>query len=86
MSDLEFKLKTLTPIWTGNVEMKCDRLHETGLIGSIRWWYEALVRGIECYDCDPRGGEGCQFNTKSFQKYKNLEASTYTFRLLSHRY
>lgn len=69
-----FKLKTLTPIWTGNVEMKCDRLHETGIIGSIRWWYEALVRGLDGYACDPTDGEGCQFDTKSFQKTGDLEA------------
>lgn len=76
MADLEFKLKTLTPIWTGNVEMKCDRLHETGIIGSIRWWYEALVRGLGGYACDPRSKEKeerCEFNTKNFQKNNNLE-------------
>ncbi|HHF52316.1 MAG TPA: type III-B CRISPR module RAMP protein Cmr1, partial [Candidatus Aminicenantes bacterium] len=39
------KIKTLTPIWTGGVGGRCDRLHETGIIGSLRWWYEAIVRG-----------------------------------------
>ena len=37
MEHLELKLKTLTPIWTGNVDQKYDRLHETGIIGSLRW-------------------------------------------------
>ncbi len=50
---LEINLKTLTPLWTGGVEQTCDRLHETGLIGSLRWWYEALVRGLGGYACDP---------------------------------
>jgi CRISPR-associated protein Cmr1 len=50
---LEIKLKTLTPIWTGGADGKCDRLHETGIIGSLRWWYEALVRGLGGYACDP---------------------------------
>jgi len=68
MSDLEFKLKTLTPVWTGGVEMKCDRLHETGIIGSIRWWYEALVRGLDGYACDPL--DGCKFNTEGYGKAK----------------
>ncbi|WP_348531079.1 type III-B CRISPR module RAMP protein Cmr1, partial [Methanothrix sp.] len=36
---LEIRLKTLTPLWTGGVDQTCDRLHETGLIGSLRWWY-----------------------------------------------
>jgi len=44
---MEIKLRTLTPLWTGGVEGTCDRVHETGIIGSLRWWYEAIVRGLE---------------------------------------
>jgi len=68
---MEFKLKTLTPIWTGGVEGKCDRLHETGIIGSLRWWYEALVRGLGGYACDPtseRKDERCDLNQEKFHK------------------
>ena len=65
---MEFKLKTLTPIWTGGVEGKCDRLHETGIIGSLRWWYEALVRGLGGYACDPTSDERCQLNQEKFHK------------------
>ena len=51
---LEITLKTLTPIWTGGVETgKMDRIHETGIIGSLRWWYEAIVRGLGGSACDP---------------------------------
>jgi CRISPR-associated protein Cmr1 len=50
---MEIKLKTLTPIWTGGVDQRCDRIHETGIIGSLRWWYEVLVRGLEGTACDP---------------------------------
>ena len=53
MEKLEIKLKTLTPIWTGGVDRDCDRLHETGIIGSLRWWYEALIRGLGGKACDP---------------------------------
>lgn len=53
MHDLKITLKTLTPLWTGGVDGTCDRLHETGLIGSLRWWYEALVRGLGGHACDP---------------------------------
>ncbi len=52
--EVEIKLKTLTPIWTGGVETgKMDRLHETSIIGSLRWWYEAIVRGLGGHACDP---------------------------------
>ena len=50
---LEFTIKPLTPIFTGGLDGKCDRLHETGIIGSMRWWFEALVRGMGGYACDP---------------------------------
>ncbi|MCX7682952.1 MAG: type III-B CRISPR module RAMP protein Cmr1 [Anaerolineae bacterium] len=56
---LEIRLKTLTPLWTGGVDQTCDRLHETGLIGSLRWWYEALVRGLGGYACDPTSENRC---------------------------
>ncbi|MBU0491723.1 MAG: type III-B CRISPR module RAMP protein Cmr1 [Chloroflexi bacterium] len=51
---IRIQLRTLTPLWTGGVETgKMDRIHETGLIGSLRWWYEALVRGMRGEACDP---------------------------------
>jgi CRISPR-associated protein Cmr1 len=56
---VQIKLKTLTPLWTGGVDMRCDRLHETSIIGSIRWWYEALVRGLGGWACDPTADSGC---------------------------
>ncbi|MGE0683951.1 MAG: type III-B CRISPR module RAMP protein Cmr1 [Candidatus Binatia bacterium] len=59
---LTIRLKTLTPLWTGGVDQTCDRLHETGLIGSLRWWYEALVRGIGGYACDPTDDSRCPDN------------------------
>ncbi len=57
---LTIQLKTLTPLWTGGVDQTCDRLHETGLIGSLRWWYEALVRGLGGYACDPTDNSSCR--------------------------
>ncbi|MCL6589999.1 MAG: type III-B CRISPR module RAMP protein Cmr1 [Firmicutes bacterium] len=56
---MEIELQTLTPIWTGDVDQKPGHLRETGLIGSLRWWYEALVRGLGGSVCDPVGGNGC---------------------------
>ena len=55
------EIKTLTPLWTGGVDRKCDRLHETGIIGSMRWWYEAIVRGLGGYACDP-SSDPCKYN------------------------
>ncbi|HWQ37096.1 MAG TPA: type III-B CRISPR module RAMP protein Cmr1 [Burkholderiales bacterium] len=46
-------LKALTDIWTGDAERRGDRLIATGLLGSIRWWFEVLVRGLGGSACDP---------------------------------
>ena len=74
---MQITLKTLTPLWTGGVEPgKMDRLHETGLIGSLRWWYEALVRGLGGYACDPTSDNSearCSFDNEAYQKTKNVE-------------
>ncbi len=60
---MEITLKTLTPLWTGGVDCQSDRLHETGIIGSLRWWYEAIVRGLGEDACDPTARTGrCQDN------------------------
>jgi len=49
----QLRIKTLTPIWTGNANKEITTLRETGIIGSLRWWYEALVRGLGGSACDP---------------------------------
>jgi CRISPR-associated protein Cmr1 len=53
MSELTITLNTLTPLWTGGVDGTMDRVHEAGIIGSLRWWYEAIVRGLGGRACDP---------------------------------
>ena len=53
------RIKTLTPLWTGGLDGTMDRIHETGILGSLRWWYEAIVRGLGGSACDPTGDERC---------------------------
>ncbi|MHA2611293.1 MAG: type III-B CRISPR module RAMP protein Cmr1 [bacterium JZ-2024 1] len=53
MNDKEWKFKALTDIWTGDAERRGERLIPTGLVGSIRWWFEVLVRGLGGKACDP---------------------------------
>jgi CRISPR-associated protein Cmr1 len=49
---IDITIKTLTPLWTGGIDGKCDRIHETALLGSLRWWMEVLVRGMGGHACD----------------------------------
>ncbi len=70
---MEIRLKTLTPLWTGGADQTCDRIHETGIIGSLRWWYEALVRGLGGSACDPTNdgpSQRCRFDTKAYEEAK----------------
>jgi len=70
MKSMSIEIKTLTPIWTGGVKGNCDILHETGIIGSMRWWYEAIVRGLGGYACDPVE-QGCIFDKGKYDDAKN---------------
>lgn len=47
------EIKELTKIHTGNAKRKHIKLRETGIIGSLRWWYEAVIRGYGGTACDP---------------------------------
>lgn len=53
MAAREWKCRALTDIWTGDASGRGDRLIATGLLGSIRWWFEVLVRGLGGKACDP---------------------------------
>jgi len=48
-----YQFKALTDLWTGDLNRKSNRLITTGLLGSIRWWFEVLVRGLGGSACDP---------------------------------
>jgi len=54
----------LTPVWTGDVNRQGGKLRETGLVGSLRWWYEAVLRSVGVYACDPSTGS-CDGSKKS---------------------
>jgi CRISPR-associated protein Cmr1 len=35
-------------------------------MGSVRWWTEALIRGLGGYACDPTGDERCSFDEVAY--------------------
>jgi hypothetical protein len=49
----EYTFEALTDLWTGDADGKPGRTITTGLLGSIRWWFEVLVRGLGGSACDP---------------------------------
>ena len=64
---MQVTIKTLTPLWTGGIEAgKCDRIHETGILGSLRWWMEVLVRGMGGKVDDPTSENRSGFDPKKF--------------------
>jgi CRISPR-associated protein Cmr1 len=48
---MKLKLKTLTPIWTGDIDRDSSTLKESSLIGSLRLWCEGIIRGMGGYAC-----------------------------------
>ena len=65
---MEIRIRTLTPIWTGDINRQCTKLRETSILGSLRWWFEALVRGLGGYACDPTSEDRCKLDQKKFQR------------------
>jgi CRISPR-associated protein Cmr1 len=57
---MDLTLTPLTPIWTGDAEGISGSLRITGLMGSLRWWFEGIVRALGRYACDPTE-EACQY-------------------------
>ncbi len=64
---LTITLRTLTPLWTGGVDGGMDRIHESGILGSLRWWYEAIIRGLGGEACDPTE-HACIFDTDKYDE------------------
>lgn len=71
---ISIPLKTLTPIWTGGASTgKVDRLRETGIIGSMRWWFEVLVRGVGGCVNDPNDPKNSGLDVDAFNKLSQAE-------------
>jgi len=65
----EWRLKALTDIWTGDANRRGDTFIPTGLMGSLRWWFEVLVRGLGGKACDPTK-DGVRCPTKGKQPHE----------------
>jgi len=64
-NQLKVELRTLTPLWTGDAYRECNELKLTGIVGSLRWWFEALVRGMGYKACDSSGDNKCKLEIKN---------------------
>ena len=61
------------PIWTGNREMEMAKIKESGILGGMRWWYEAILRGFGVKVCNPcppkeRSASKCQYDGQRARK------------------
>lgn len=55
-------VKPLTPLRTGDISGNYSCVRETGIIGSLRWWYEAILRGFGLSVCDPTSDKRCNYD------------------------
>lgn len=60
---LSATLQPLTPVWTGDSNGDGGCIRETGIAGSLRWWYETIIRGLGLYACDPTV-QSCIYDSK----------------------
>jgi len=61
------ELNLVTPLWTGDATKEARHVEGTGIVGSLRWWYEALIRGMGGRACSP-AEDPCKLNLKEFAK------------------
>ncbi|MHA1758178.1 MAG: type III-B CRISPR module RAMP protein Cmr1 [Promethearchaeota archaeon] len=50
---MPIKAKIKTPIWTGDIDGISNVIQSTGIMGSLRWWFEVILRGMGSCCCDP---------------------------------
>jgi CRISPR-associated protein Cmr1 len=59
------RIEALTPLWTGGPGQTCDaRMFETGLMGSLRWWFEACARSAGIAAADPTNAATLKYDPK----------------------
>ena len=56
---LEIPIQTLTPVWTGDADIKTSYLRATSFLGGLRFWGEALLRSLGGQVCDITGDNRC---------------------------
>ncbi len=83
-TSLQFQCRAVTDIWTAGGGGTNDRLRMTGLLGGIRWWCEAIVRGLGVRACDPvsnrcTGTQGCMI-CKLFGRADPPQAAKFAVR------
>lgn len=66
MNTIKLKLNLKTPLWTGDIDSKSDLVQTTGIIGSLRWWLEAILRGSGKFICDPTSDNRCPTSKKEY--------------------
>jgi CRISPR-associated protein Cmr1 len=70
MEYMEYHLKTLSPIWTGDAFTKNEKVQLTGIKGSLRWWSEAVIRGLGLPACDPVTDDRCELKSDYIKALK----------------
>lgn len=56
---MKVRLKPLTPLWLGDIDRNSAAVKESGLLGSLRFWYEGLLRRVGAQPCDPVADKEC---------------------------
>ncbi|MGJ8454435.1 type III-B CRISPR module RAMP protein Cmr1 [Pseudothermotoga sp. U03pept] len=63
--EISIRVNIKTPIWTGDIDAKSYTIQTTGMVGSLRWWTETLIRALGKFACDPTGDSRCPKEEKT---------------------
>lgn len=67
-----FKITSLTPLWTGDVNKHSAEILSSGLMGSLRYWYRILNNELSKRDDVDYGDINSKLNDPSVPKYIKL--------------
>lgn len=63
---VEIKVQTLTPVWTGDNNGETSYLRATSFLGGLRFWTEALLRSFGKYTCNiTNNDDRCLYDPKN---------------------
>lgn len=73
---MDVEVVTKTPIWTGGSDGKMHRIRETGIRGSLRWWYEIILRAVGAKTCEQMRQSRSSGNIRIFDERRYSESKS----------
>jgi len=76
--EIEVTFKTITPIWTGDINGECTEIKPASIMGSLRFWFE-----VYCHFSEIKVKENENLDYKTFEKIRKEAFEKYNKKEIS---